>query len=112
LEFNIEHLNEYKYNYAKVFIDPWNKLNLTNSYIPEPKGMAKKQILSGLEKIYDSWKTELDKLAKPYYLKIWLYEPTLSKSRVVCGIDERIEYYQNILKKADFKNIADHIPIN
>jgi len=53
--------------------------------------------------IYDSWKTELEKLNKPYYLKIWLYEPRISKSQVVCAIDDKIEYYDNIFEKADFK---------
>ena len=72
---NIEHLNEHKYEYAKVYVDPWDNLTLTNSQIPEPKGKAKKDILNGLEKIYDSWKNELEKINKPYYLKIWLYEP-------------------------------------
>ena len=45
----------------------------------------------------------MDKLNKPYYLKIWLYEPRISKSQVVCAIDEKIEYYENIFEKADFK---------
>ncbi len=103
LNLNIEHLNEHKYEYTKVYVDPWDNLTLTDSQIPEPKGKAKKDILNGLEKIYDSWKTELDKLNKPYYLKIWLYEPRISKSQVVCAIDEKIEYYENIFEKADFK---------
>ena len=103
LELNIEHLTEYKYEYTKVYVDPWNSLTLTDSQIPEPKGKAKKEILNGLEKIYDSWKTELDKLNKPYYLKIWLYEPRISKSQVVCAIDKKVEYYENIFEKAEFK---------
>jgi len=103
LELNINHLTEHKYEYAKVYVDPWDNLTLTDSQIPEPKGKAKKEILNGLEKIYDSWKTELEKLNKPYYLKIWLYEPRISKSQVVCAIDEKIEYYENIFEKADFK---------
>ncbi|UJP66397.1 hypothetical protein [Mongoliitalea daihaiensis] len=103
LELNVDHLNEHKYEYTKVYVDPWDNMTLTDSQIPEPKGKAKKDILNGLEKIYDSWKTELKKLDKPYYLKIWLYEPRISKSQVVCAIDERIEYYENIFEKADFK---------
>jgi hypothetical protein len=103
LELNVEHLIEYKYEYAKVYVDPWDNLTLTNSQIPEPKGKAKKEILNGLEQIYDSWKAELEKLNKPYYLKIWLYEPRLSKSQVVCAVDEKIEYYENLFVKEDFK---------
>ena len=100
---NIEHLTEYKYEYVKVYVDPWNNLTLTDSEIPEPKGKAKKEILNGLEKIYESWKIELNKLNRPYYLKIWLYEPRFSKSQVVCAIDDKIEYYEHIFERADFK---------
>ncbi len=32
-----------------------------------------------------------------------MYEPRISKSQVVCAIDEKIEYYENIFEKADFK---------
>jgi len=103
LELNIEHLTEYKYEYAKVYVEPWENQTMTDSQIPEPKGKAKKEIINGLEKIYDSWRIELEKLNKPYYLKIWLYEPRLSKSQVVCAIEEKIEYYENIFEKADFK---------
>ncbi len=103
LELNVEHLTEYQYEYTKVYVDPWDNLTLTNSQIPEPRGKAKKEIINGLEKIYDSWKIELEKLNEPYYLKIWLYEPRLSKSQVVCAIGEKIEYYQNLFEKADFK---------
>lgn len=45
----------------------------------------------------------MEKLNKSYYLKIWLYEPRISKSQVVCAIDYKIEYYENIFEKADFK---------
>lgn len=103
LELNIEQLTEYKYEYVKVYVDPWDNLTMTDSEIPEPKGKAKKEIIKGLEKIYDSWRTELEKLNKPYYLKIWLYEPRISKSQVVCAIEEKIEYYENIFERADFK---------
>jgi hypothetical protein len=103
LELDIEQLSEHKYHYSKVYIQPWDNLTLTNSEIPEPKGKAKKEIISGLEKIYDSWKKELDKLNEPYYLKIWLNEPRLSKSQVVCALGERIEHYESQFTKADFK---------
>jgi hypothetical protein len=103
LELDIEQLSEYKYYYSKVYVQPWDNLTLTNSQIPEPKTKAKKEILNGLEKIYGNWKNELDKLNKPYYLKIWIYEPRLSKSQVVCAIDERIEHYENLFKDGNFK---------
>ena len=103
LKLDIEQLSEYKYHYSKVYVQPWDNISLTNSQIPEPKGKAKKEILNGLEKIYDSWKVELEKSEKPYYLKIWIYEPRVSKSQVVCAIGDRIEYYENLFEKVDYK---------
>ncbi|SDS10173.1 hypothetical protein SAMN05216503_1985 [Polaribacter sp. KT25b] len=103
LKLDIEQLSEYKYHYSKVYVQPWDNISLTNSQIPEPKGKAKNEILNGLEKIYDSWKVELDKSEKPYYLKIWIYEPRISKSQVVCAIGDRIEYYENLFEKVNYK---------
>ena len=103
LKLDIEQLSEYKYHYSKVYVQPWDNISLNNSQIPEPKGKTKKEILNGLEKIYDSWKVELEKSEKPYYLKIWIYEPRISKSQVVCAIGDRIEYYENLFEKVDYK---------
>ncbi|QNK78208.1 hypothetical protein H7F37_03755 [Winogradskyella sp. PAMC22761] len=103
LKLDIEQLSEYKYHYSKVYVQPWDNISLTNSQIPEPKGKAKNEILNGLEKIYDSWKVELEKSEKPYYLKIWIYEPRISKSQVVCAIGDRIEYYENLFEKVNYK---------
>ncbi len=103
LELNIEQLSEYKYHYSKVYVQPWDNLTLIDSLIPEPKGKAKKEIINGLEKIYNSWKAELEKTEKPYYLKIWLYEPRLSNSQVVCAIEDKIERYESLFEDAVFK---------
>ena len=103
IELDMKQLVENNYHYSKVYVQPWDNITLTDSEFPEPKGKAKREILKGLEKIYNSWKTDLDKLKKPYYLKIWLYEPRLSKSQVVCAVDEKIEHYENLFEKADFK---------
>ncbi|MCH7414180.1 hypothetical protein MM213_11825 [Belliella sp. R4-6] len=50
LELDTEFLNERKYMYTKVYVDPWDSLTLTKSHIPEPKGKAKMEIIKGLEK--------------------------------------------------------------
>ena len=60
-------------------------------------------MLSGLLDIYESWKVQLDKLGKPYYLKIWLFEPRFSKSQVVCAIADKIDFYENNFFKPDSK---------
>jgi len=104
-------LFENKYWYADLIVYPWCDISIIKSEIQEPKSATRNLIISALEEIYNNWKLQLDKLNEPYYLKIWLYEPRVSKSQVVCAIGERIEYYNNnfvsvnvIRKKSDFCN--------
>ncbi|MBK9449519.1 MAG: hypothetical protein IPN95_08900 [Bacteroidetes bacterium] len=89
--------------YAKIRVHPWNRLSLTNSVTPEPRGMTKQKILSGLIDIYEDWKNQLDKLGQPYYLKIWLFEPRFSKSQVVCAIGNSIAFYENTFFEPEVK---------
>ena len=60
------------------------------------------------------------KLEKPYYLKIWLYEPRFSKSQVVCAVDERIELYENnffrpenkkVFRSQNYEHISERLKI-
>src|SRR4051794_26854525 len=92
LTINKDFLSKNKYWYEKVIVHPWCDISIIKSEIPEPKSVTRNLIISALEEIYDNWKIQLDKLNEPYYLKIWLYEPRVSKSQVVCAIGERIEY--------------------
>jgi hypothetical protein len=59
------------------------------------KGELRKKIIETLLKTYFEWKNELDKLNKEYYLAIWLYNPRMLKSEIVCAIDEKVNYYEN-----------------
>jgi len=59
------------------------------------KGKLRKIIIETLLETYFEWKKELDKLNKKYYLAIWLYNPRMLKSEVVCAIEEKITYYEN-----------------
>ncbi len=104
---DVEWLLRSEYGYVKVTVQPWRNLTLTNSQIPEPKGEAKKKIIKGLGEIYSACKTELDNLGKPYYLKIWLYEPRLSMSQVVYALDEKAEYYRGMFEEGSFKEKED-----
>ena len=87
--------NESHRDYIKIYISPYCDLSLTNSVIPEPKGKTKKLILSSLLEIYSHWEELLEKTGKPFYLKIWLFEPRFSMSQVVCAIGDDIDYYKN-----------------
>ena len=96
--------NESHRDYTKIYVSPFCDISITNSVIPEPKGKTKKLILSSLIEIYSHWEELLKKTGKPYYLKIWLFEPRFSKSQVVCAIGDDIDYYKNTFTPSD-KNI-------
>jgi len=79
---------------------------VTNSKIPVPNGKTKTKIINGLIDIYDSWKIKLDKLGEPFYLKIWLFEPRLTNSQVVCAIGDCLDFYDNTFYKPQYsKNL-------
>jgi len=59
------------------------------------KGELRKKIIETLLETYFEWKNELDKLNKEYYLAIWLYNPRMLKSEIVCAIGEKVTYYEN-----------------
>ncbi|MBD0825508.1 hypothetical protein [Aestuariibaculum marinum] len=68
------------------------------------KGELRKKIIETLIKTYFEWKKELDELNKEYYLAIWLYNPRMLKSEIVCAIDEKAKYYENESFLASNKN--------
>ncbi|MDP2685580.1 MAG: hypothetical protein Q8O62_00040 [Aequorivita sp.] len=99
IDLDIERFKEFNYQYEKINILPWMNQPITKSQLIEPNGNTKKEILNGLEIIYDNWKSQLEKLGQPYYLKIWLNEPRITKSEVVCGIKEKILKFENSFSK-------------
>ena len=98
---DIDNLKERQRDYVKFWVGPWGNLSLTNSCFPQPKGIARQKLLEGLLEIYQSWKQQLDNLEEDYYLKIWLYQPNLSHSQVVCAIGESKDFYINTFNKTD-----------
>jgi hypothetical protein len=101
LKLHFDLIEKYDSDHIGIVVHPWCDISIANSKIPEPKGVIKQLMLSGLIDIYESWKEQLDKLEQPYYLKLWLFTTRFSKSQVVCAIGEKIEYYENVFFKPD-----------
>jgi hypothetical protein len=102
---NISDFLANKYCYTHISFEPYFNISINNSSIPEPKTKTRKQIVLGLQEIYNNWKIELDKLNQLYFLKIYLFEPRISKSQVICAIGkEKIEYYENFYRITDNKS--------
>ena len=100
LMYNKQYFSEHQREHCEVIVHPWCDITPGNSIIPEPKRKNRNTIISGLLDIYESWKTELDSLGKEYYLKIWLYDPYISKSQVVCAIDDKLHSYDHTFYKS------------
>lgn len=104
LQLDIDRLKVHQRDYCKIWVYPWSKLFIRKT---PPKDYRNK-ILNGLLDIYDSWKTQLDALNQPYYLKIWLFEPRFINSQVVCSIGDCLDFYKNTFRKS---NTNDSFPL-
>lgn len=93
LHLDLEDLANYKRHYEKVWVRPFGDISITGASIPKPKRLARKLIIEGLLEIFNSWESQLKTLDKPYYLAIWLNEPYIENSQVVCAIDDFLNFY-------------------
>lgn len=98
---NIDLVKQTERDYVKFRVQPWSRLSLGNSIYPEPTDDCEYLVIKNLEKIYGSWKDSLDDMQTPYYLQIWLYEEYLSRSQVVCAIENYKDFYQHTFERLD-----------
>ena len=99
LEIDLNYFLKTNKDYVKFRVFPWNPVAMSIHNYPNPKGKIRKKIIESFLEIYESWNVQLKELGKPYYLKIWLFEPAVYNSQVVCAINEKIEYYEDIFNK-------------
>ncbi len=89
---DIERLKETHRDYVKFWVRPWTDLSLINSVYPEPSGELAALLIANLMTIYDSWDEALEQLEQPYYLQTWLFEGAISRSQIVCTINEPMDF--------------------
>ncbi|MBF0657796.1 hypothetical protein IPZ60_03480 [Psychrobacter sp. NG25] len=94
-------LNQDKRDYVEFLVDPWSRLSLINSIYPEPTSDCEYLLIKSVQNIYQSWKDSLEALQTPYYLQIWLRENYVSRSQVVCAIDEMKDFYDDTFEAID-----------
>lgn len=110
LDLGPEEIRVYQRKYLKVRVSPYCDYDLLGSEIPEPRRKTRQMILESLLNIYHSWRETMEKLEEPYYLKIWLYEPQITQSQIVCALGDFIGFYETafyqpeIEKEIDLKN--------
>lgn len=93
LNLDLEQLLKHQRNYEKVWVRPFSDISITGTAIPISKRKARKLIIESLIAIFNSWETELKTLDQPYYLAIWLNEPYIENSQVVCAVDGYLNFY-------------------
>lgn len=93
-----EYLNENRFDKEKLIDQKYLNYQIDDcyDYLDNVKGKTRNEIFKVLFNTYLNWKTELIDLNIPFYLGVWIYNPRLPKSEVVCAIgNEKIDYYQN-----------------
>ncbi len=93
LRLDLENLKIYQRDYCKVWVRPFSDITLSDKPIPKPKGKNRKLIIEGLLAIFNNWEQQLQTLNEPYYLAIWLFDPDVEKSQVVCAIGDMLNFY-------------------
>ena len=98
---DLDYLTEYHRDYVKFWVNPFSRLNLTNSRYMKPSGIYFESMVLGLIEIYQHWKQSLDRLNEPYYLKIWLFQHEPERSQIVCAIRDSLHFYNNTFEIAE-----------
>ncbi len=98
---DVDLLNQDKRDYVEFLVQPWSRLSLGNSVYPEPAGECEYLLIKNLQRIYQSWQDSLEALQITYYLQIWLRENYVSRSQVVCAIEDYKGFYQNTFEPVD-----------
>lgn len=93
LQLDEEELAYRQREYCKIWVSPFADISVTGSEIPSPKGKNRKLILESLLVIYNAWEKQLKELNTPYYLAIWLFEPRIEKSQIVCAVGSMLNFY-------------------
>ena len=100
-ELNVDRLQDLQRIYVKAELSPYSNYPELNIAFSEPFGKTRKKTLQALLNIYDNWHLKLQNLNKPYYLKIWLYEPFITRSQVVCATGDFIDFYEDSFYKPE-----------
>ncbi len=99
--FDIALVEQRKRDYVKFWVQPWSRLSLINSIYPEPTHDCEYLLIKNIVEIHQSWKNSLEELQMPYYLQIWLYEKYISRSQVVCAIEDYKDFYKHTFERLD-----------
>ncbi len=93
------YLEDIQFDKEKLFEQKYLNFQIDDCYEYTEKvdGKLRDDIFKNLYSTYLKWKNELINLEISFYLGVWIYNPRLPKSEVVCAVGrEKDEYYQNL----------------
>ena len=96
IDLDIEQLYRNHRHYVKLWIDPFYRFTRRN-----PPIWYSRLIFADMVEIYQSWSQQMQRLNKPFYLKIWLYHPNFIHSQIVVAFRECFDYYDNTFDKSN-----------
>lgn len=100
-ELDLAYLQQHQREYVKVWVPPFRNISVLNSEFSPPQGKTRQKIIDGIFTVYAQWKTSLETLNQPYYLKIWYFPHDVSKCQVVCAIGDFLNFYDITFYKPD-----------
>jgi hypothetical protein len=104
-EFNFNHFNQYREDYVKIQIHPWNRLG----YLIPPNWYFK-LIIEKLISIHALWMANQELKKANFDLQIWLFDKVSVRSQIVCAlVDQKAQLRDNYFNKSNDKKI---FPIN
>ncbi|WP_044403368.1 hypothetical protein [Lacinutrix sp. Hel_I_90] len=101
-DLDIDYLLRTHRSHVKVWVSPYSDLS-SGRKSAVLKGKTRKKVLAGLLDIFNQWEKQLKTLETPYYLALWLYEPHLHKSQVVCSIGSCLDFYDKTFYKPELQ---------
>ncbi|MCG8374779.1 MAG: hypothetical protein MI700_14645, partial [Balneolales bacterium] len=108
LSLDVEAFKKTHREWTKVYVRPYFSLDNGTTKTPAPKAQTRTLIIEALFDIFDSWKTQMDKLGKPYYLKIWFYQHNVAKSQVVCAYESQLNNYDDVFFTPEEQKTVDY----
>lgn len=81
--------------HEEILVHPWSGISLTDSTYPQPKGLTRQHMITGLAQTMEAWHAALLESGCSFYLALWLFEPRFSLSQVVCATGDQADFYNN-----------------
>lgn len=94
IQLDMESLANNERDYVKLWIHPFYRLEKRN-----PPRWYCELLLEAMLDVYDSWKCGMESIKQPFYLKLWLYDPSFIKSQIVVAYKDCFDFYDNVFER-------------